>query len=609
VPRQFQEPEASRISDLLRGNDTQAAEAALRDETERNPGSGRAWNNLGILVGGLGRWAEAGALLRRAVALCPDDLPLRADLGKALLESGDVSGALTVLRKARRLSPDDLTIRARFAQALAKAGKLKQALAECDACGEYLPALRVRGQALAAAGRQHRALAVWNRLLELTPGTRLDRAIHASYEWKCGNSVKSLEIARGLLDEGPVTPAFASSYVSGRLHVPGETLTSARKAVLEWGRLFPEPKRNRSPIPKRTRPKPRVGYLSQEYVAGPAIHFLLPVFEHRDRERFEVIAYHCGNRRDTWTRRTRRHADGWRNIVPDEQLAEAIRRDEVDILVDLSGHYGTHTQLFQRRLAPVQITVPNCPGSTGALCMDYVLTDRWVCPPGNEIQYTEKAIWLPSGYLAYRPPAAPRLREVPSRKNGYVTFGFFQRPSKLNRAVWDVIAATMRQVPASVLLLQHSAKDLDDPHSGARQMFRAELEARGIASGRVRFQGPLGIEEHLAMLGDVDLAFDSFPYNGQTTTCECLWMGVPVVTMRQELHVARVGWQLMDRIGCPELVTESEDEYVDLAVRLARDEDRRMRYRKLLRPAVRESILLDGSVVRDMENVYEDICK
>lgn len=111
------------------------------------------------------------------------------------------------------------------------------------------------------------------------------------------------------------------------------------------------------------------------------------------------------------------------------------------------------------------------------------------------------------------------------------------------------------------------------------------------------------------MLGDVDLAFDSFPYNGQTTTCECLWMGVPVVTMRQELHVARVGWQLMDRIGCPELVTESEDEYVDLAVRLARDEDRRMRYRKLLRPAVRESILLDGSVVRDMENVYEDICK
>ena len=349
--------------------------------------------------------------------------------------------------------------------------------------------------------------------------------------------------------------------------------------------------------------------MTQEFPAGPAIHFVLPLLEQRRRERFTVYGYHVHPRRDAWSWRAARHCDHWREALDLESLARLIREDELDILVDLSGHYGSALLLLQERHAPVQITFPNYPGSTGALAVDYILTDRWVCPPGAEQQYTEEPLWLSPGYLPYRPPLTPRLTPPPSITNGYITFGLLQRPSKWNAGTWDAVAQVLRQVPGSRLLVHYSATELDERGSACRRRIRECVESRGVSGRRLLFRGRLALAEHMHLLSQVDIGLDTFPYAGQTTTSECLWMGVPVISVAGLLHVARVGWQILDRAGVGELAADSAGAYVANAVELARNPARLLNYRRNLRRMMRQSPLLNGAVVRGIEEAYRGVLK
>jgi predicted O-linked N-acetylglucosamine transferase (SPINDLY family) len=296
--------------------------------------------------------------------------------------------------------------------------------------------------------------------------------------------------------------------------------------------------------------------------------------------------------------------------MTDASAAQAIRDDRMDILVDLSGHFAFHRLgVFAHRPAPVQVSFPHYPGTTGSDCIDYLLTDIWTTPQGCEDESSEKPYRLPSGCLVYKaPPDREPVTDLPALSNGYVTFGLFQRPGKLHAAVWDAIAAVLAAVPDSRLLMHSSSRELDEEGSAQRARLLKPLEDRGIAAARVLFKGPRPTEQHLAIVAEADIALDTFPYNGQTTTCDCLWMGVPVVTLRGNSYVARVAPALLDRLGLGDLAADSADGYVRRAVELASHTEEIARLRRSLRERMKNSSLTDGSrLAVEIEAAYRSM--
>jgi predicted O-linked N-acetylglucosamine transferase (SPINDLY family) len=269
--------------------------------------------------------------------------------------------------------------------------------------------------------------------------------------------------------------------------------------------------------------------------------------------------------------------------------------------VDFTGQFEAHRlTALSNRLAPVQVFYPNYPATSGVPNVDYVLTDRWLCPPGYERNYSETVHRVPSGCIVYAPPGRVETRELPARSNGFVTFGLFQRAPKLNSLSWDAIAGVLRAMPDARLLIQHDA--------ALRSKFTAELEARGVSDARLDFKGWLPIRERVQLMADADIALDTFPYNGQTTTCECLWMGVPVVTRSGETHVSRVAGSILHQVGLSDWIARSADEYVAIAARHANDLDHLANLRAGLRQRVAASPLVDAKgKAREFEQAYREM--
>jgi predicted O-linked N-acetylglucosamine transferase (SPINDLY family) len=279
--------------------------------------------------------------------------------------------------------------------------------------------------------------------------------------------------------------------------------------------------------------------------------------------------------------------------------------DGVDVLLDLSGHFpGNRLQVMARRAAPVQATYPNYPSTTGCPNLDYFFTDVWNSPPGTDDQYSESLYRLPGGCLRFEPPPAPDV--TPRLPDGPVTFGLFQRAIKYSGSLWEMVAGTLEAVPDSRLLVHSSDLAWDVPGSGLLTRVRSQLEGKGVAPERVAFVGRRDMQDHLQVVGSVDIALDSYPYGGQTTTMECLWMGVPVVSRRGATHVSRVSGALLSRAGLDRLVADDSPGYVAAAAALAGDRDELQRLRSSLRSRVIDAGLIDGPrLCREMERAFE----
>jgi predicted O-linked N-acetylglucosamine transferase (SPINDLY family) len=242
--------------------------------------------------------------------------------------------------------------------------------------------------------------------------------------------------------------------------------------------------------------------------------------------------------------------------------------------------------------------------------MDYRITDQWADPVGlTESHYCEKLLRIPGGYLVYQPPDdAPSVAVLPAAASRYVTFGFFQTPLKLNRGVFDALAATMLQVPESRMLFHYMVGDFDRPERLARQRIENAMDERGIDPARLVFRGPLPLSDHLALISQTDVALDAFPFSGQTNTCECLWMGVPVVTLAGARFSARVSAAILSRAGLSDWVATTESEYAEIASRQALNLPALLELRRTLRNRFAASPVLDGArVVRELEVVYRQV--
>ena len=492
-----------------------------------------------------GRGKAAVATYRAGIALKPDDARMRADLGGLLVGMGQLEEARIEAEQARNLAPD-------LAVARHNLGLIHHQLGEVDA-------------AIAEIGLAAR----------LAPD--------------------NLDIRTTLL--------FILNYSTR--HTPAEVLAEHQR----YGERVVQPVA--SPAPDAAWPRRlRIGYVSADFRSHVVTSFMLPLFARHDRSRFEVVGYYNHAESDAVTAAMRALADDWVDCarMSDEQFAAQVRADRVDILVDLAGHTERNRlRAFALRPAPLQVTYLGYPNTTGVTAIDVRVTDAKADPPGESDRCNvERLARLPRSFLCYRP--GPDIHDPgppPAQQSGTITFGCFNNFQKQSDPFFAAAARVLAAVPNSRLLLK--ARSLS--HAAAVQRVKRSFAAHGIDASRLVLLGwEANAEDHLAAYKRVDIGLDSFPYNGTTTTCEALWMGVPVVAVQGDRHAGRVGASLLETVGLPELVGRDVDEYVQIATRLAGDLPKLAELRAGMRARMRASALMDEpGFARDIEACYLDL--
>ncbi|MEL6765172.1 MAG: tetratricopeptide repeat protein, partial [Cyanobacteria bacterium J06607_6] len=350
----------------------------------------------------------------------------------------------------------------------------------------------------------------------------------------------------------------------------------------------------------------RIGYVSGDFKSHSVAYFLEPLLAAHDHRQFEIIGYANNQKVDDTTRRLQQLADGWRHIAAlnDEQAAALIRQDKVDVLVDLSGHTkGNRLRVFAQKPAPLQVTYLGYPNTTGLGTIDYRLTDAWADPEGADALHIEALVRLPHGFLCYQPwSESPDVSPSPALTAGHVTFGSFNNLAKVSPQVVAEWSAILAAVPDSRLIIK--AKSLGD--TGTQDYLYGLFQQHKIARDRIDLLGRIPSQaEHLALYSRVDIALDTFPYNGTTTTCESLWMGVPVITLAGPTHASRVGVSLLAAVGLSDLIATSVADYRQRAIALAGNLDQLQQLRVTMRDRMQAAPLTNASVItQSIEMAY-----
>jgi predicted O-linked N-acetylglucosamine transferase (SPINDLY family) len=354
----------------------------------------------------------------------------------------------------------------------------------------------------------------------------------------------------------------------------------------------------------------RIGYVSPDFRRHSVAYFFEPLLAHHDTTRFETICYSDVSHPDAVTQRLEALACRWQPVhnLNHEQLAEKIRADGIDILIDLAGHTSNNRLLvFARKPAPVQVTYLGYPNTTGLTAIDYRLTDNLADPPGTTDQWhTETLVRLPHGFLCYQPSDnTPPVMPLPSASSGKITFGSFNAQRKVTDKVIALWARILNAVPGSRLMLHNKA--LSDTRNC--ELLASQFAEQGIAREKLEMLGWLpSAADHLALYRQIDIALDTFPYNGTTTTCEALWMGLPVITLAGHTHPGRVGASLLTQIGLTDFIATNHDDYAAMAVQWAGETENLARLRSNLREQMSASPLCDAaSFAQQLESAYRSM--
>lgn len=497
----------------------------------------------------------------------------------ALHRAGRLTDAEAIYRQILAVEPDN-------ANALQLLGALAHQLERHGAAIELIErslsinptgkqALNNLGEALRATGQIERSIAAFRRALELYP----------DYVKAHSNLLLTLHSQANLdpLALRKEHEAWAAQHASGIVQMTHPTERDPDRPL-------------------------KIGYLSPDFRRHSVAYFIEPAIEHHDRKQFPVYCYSNATRRDEVTDRLEQSASAWRDVAQlnDDGLADLIREDGIDILVDLCGHMARNRLLvLGRKPAPVQATYLGYPNGTGIAQVDFRISDTLADPAGmTDEHYVERIVRLPGCAWCYRPPEmSPAIEAAdPARPLTFASFNKFPKITPTTAKLW---ARILERIPSARLLIK--AKSLSDPQTC--ETAKRLLKTAGMPMDRVTLAGwRRGVDEHLAIYNQVDVALDPFPYHGTTTTCEALWMGVPVVTLAGNAHVSRVGASLLSAVGLDDLVTTTPDAYVDTAVLLANNVARRVELRSTLRDRLSRSPLMDAAgFTRNLEAAYRQM--
>ncbi|MGH7132606.1 MAG: tetratricopeptide repeat protein [Phycisphaerales bacterium] len=546
------------------------------------------------------RLEEAIKMAQRAVAAEPGNVQANWALGQMLSGASRHPQAEFYLSKVVQLSPRFVTARVALSRVLAALGKPAEALAAADEALAIEPgspaAQLARASVLASRQRYGEAIAAMDEADRLAPGepafhlrTALMAELGKCDQWLYERLGSSAAAAAG--PEGVNPWAY---YACACSRLSAEELAAVHRRVGDEVAGWPlppgaaEPLRN-APDPERVL---RVGFVSSDICEHPVAYFLEPLLEHLDRTRARSTLYINCDRGDEMTKRLCGHAESHRMVagLSETALAKRVRDDGIDVLVDLAGHTdGSAALMFRSRLAPVQVNWLGYPHSTGLRCFEGRLVDSSTDPAGSERLASEPLVRLDPCFICYKPPGVSP--DVPVRSEGPPTFGSFNSLWKLSDATAALWARVLEATPGSRLLLKGGAF----ADAWAREQFAARFAALGVDRQRLELIGRTpGTAPHLALYGRVDVALDPTPYNGTTTTCEAMHMGVPVVTLAGDRHGARVGMTLLRGVGLDELVAPTADAYVEIAAGLAGDGAKLAELRRTLRSRLAGSVVCDG---------------
>jgi protein O-GlcNAc transferase len=509
------------------------------------PDNPRALHGLGVALLLQNRHADAARLLGRAAALQPSNPGYHLNLSVALLGLHNLEQAAAALTEALRLKPD-------YPQAQNNLAQLLQSRGQVDA-----------------------AIPLFDRAASLQPND----------------------------------PTYASNRLLALHYLdhcdPAALFEEHRRWDQRFGRSPPPPHANSRDPDRRI----RVGYVSANFRRHSVGYFFAPLLAHHDRAVVELYCYSGVLKSDEMTDQIRRAAHVYREItaLSDDRLCALVRDDAIDILVDLSGHTsGNRLTAFTHKPAPVQVTYLGYPNTTGLAAIDYRLTDALADPPGlTESFHAEQLICLPDCAWCFQPWPDPGAPEPRPRDNGPITFGCFNVLSKLTDQTLELWSSILQRLPESRLLI----KSLGLEDDTARRHLGRRLAAHAIPAERVELVGFIDSErDHMELYHRVDIALDTFPYHGTTTTCQSLWMGVPVVTLSGAAHMSRVGVSLLSNVGLGHLIAHTPREYVDIAVALAADPSALAEVRQTLRPTMLKGPLMDGPrLARGIESAYRQM--
>jgi len=548
------------------------AERGYREILQRDPSHSDALHFLGVVALQTGNLEPALELVRRSVAMRPDWPVYQNNLGQVLERLGRNDEAASAYTTAIDLDPS-------YAEAFNNLGRIleKQDLPS-QAEAHYRKSIRLDpqyaephtnlGNVLKDRGELDAAIASYRRAIELSPG---QSALHS-------NLLLTLHYHP---EYSPADLAREHGEWASRHIAP---LAAARR---------PHPN---DPDPER---RLKIGYVSPDFREHAVARFIVPVLEQHDRNEFEVFAYADVTRPDNVSDTIRALVDHWEitDALSDAQLAEAVRRDQIDILVDLAAHSGKNRLLaFARKPAPVQVTWLAYCSTTGVDAIDYRLTDRFLDPQGTDLGcYTERSVWLPDSYWCYQAPAHERPNE---RRAGPPTFGCLNNFAKVTKPTLDLWMELLQRVPKAHLLLYA-------PPGSHRERITAAMRAVGLAPERLRFVPRQSFEDYLETYREIDVALDPLPYGGGTTTCDALWMGVPVVSLAGATAVSRAGASLLSNTGLGHFVARSPQEYLTIAASALRDTEALARMRGELRSRIVVSpIMAARKFTRDLETAF-----
>jgi len=622
------------IAYALLGDHTRCEEA-MRAALDGGSAEPETYHTLSVALYKQEKYAEAESFARQVVQMKPDFVKALLNLGLILQAQARLEDALQIYARANQLDPGNAVIAFKIGVIYKNLGNFAKAVELFDIAMKMDPTYEgpviekagslikqrdfeksdelladflrrkpnsVEARSLLADSKKEQslydeAIVLYKEVLDdnpRNPGVRVNYGLCLQEMGRYDESEK--EYLRAL-DTPPPMMESMSNYLMVMHYNPERTREYIFEAHKKWDAFFAPAERPERPVPADRSPdkRLRVGFVSGGFRSHPVGWMITRGLEELSPENYEIYCYTTNNINDKITQRIATRADKWRSVVGfnDEVVARLIREDEIDILVELSGHAGDN-RLRAVAMEPAPVIVKWVGGlfnSTGLRSIDYLISDWNETPGGVEEFYTEKLVRMPDDYICFMPPSyAPEVSVLPALEQGFVTFGCFNNPSKINPQLLSRWGVLLARVPGSKLFLKSGQYDSVE----FQERILGALADAGIGRDRVIFEGRSPHEELLGAYSKVDIALDPWPYSGGLSTCEALWQGVPVVTYPGPTFAGRHSVTHLRNAGLPEMVADSWDEYVDKAAGLAGDLDALAGLRARLRDQVASSPLCDG---------------
>ena len=557
------------------------AEASFRKAIILKPEYFEVYYNMGIMLNVQHKFNEAEESYKKALAIKPDYVEAYNNLGNTLNEQGKFIEAEVSFRKAIALKPDHVVAYNNLGITLDEQGKFIEAEASFRKAialkPDYTEAYSNLGKILHELGKLEEAI------------ENYDKAIKSKVDYFKAYNNKN----------------FCLNYSSS--YSPLYIYTQHLKFEKQFGGF-----KAKSPlsvkIKKKSNERLRIGYVSGDFRVHSVAYFFKPLLQNHNSHVVETFCYYNNNFIDKITNNIMTTCDHWRSIfgITDSEIFKIIRKDKIDILVDLSGHTGKNNLLvFAQKPAPIQVTWLGYPNTTGLSSIDYRFTDIIADPIGEaDDLHSEKLLRLPNGFLCFQGNEKVLSKSDPPQTHyDYITFGSFNNLSKITSEVIDVWSKILNLIPKSHLILK--CRKLKHNKDYYYELFKN----KGIDKDRIQLYEHLpSTSDHLELYNSVDIGLDPFPYNGATTTCEALWMGVPVITLLGDSHAGRVGASILTNVGLKDFIARDIDSYINLAVKMSANTKKLKEIRMTLRRQMQESLLCDArSFTDNVETSYKDM--